>query len=92
MIGAYAWIWFLGRAVALWTLFAVTLPVAGKYLRSSVTTMMAGFSGGSYAFFDALFILVFYLFPLGLGMSLWIRGMVKQRRVPREREQTAFST
>ena len=92
VIGAYAWIWFLGRAVALWTLFAVTLPVAGKYLRSSVTTMMAGFSGGSYAFFDALFILVFYLFPLGLGMSLWIRGMVKQRRVPREREQTAFST
>jgi hypothetical protein len=92
VIGVYAWIWFLGRGVALWTLFFITLPVAGKYLRSSVTTMLTGFSGGSYAFFDALFILFFYLFPLGLGMSLWIRGIVKHRRVPREREQTVFST
>ncbi len=88
VISSYAWIWALGRIVALWTLFSVTLPVAGKYLRSSVETMMTGFSRGSYAFFDALFILVFYLFPLGLGMSLWIHAMVK-RRVPREREQRA---
>jgi putative peptide zinc metalloprotease protein len=94
VISAYAWIWFLGRAVALWSLFFVTLPVAGKYLKSSIATMMTGFSGGTYAFFDALFILVFYLFPLGLGMSLWIRGILRQRREPREREreQTVFST
>jgi hypothetical protein len=93
VISAYAWIWFLGRAVALWSLFFITLPVAGKYLKSSIATMMTGFSGGTYAFFDALFILVFYLFPLGLGMSLWIRGIVRQRREPREREreQTVFS-
>lgn len=92
VIRSYAWVWLFGRGLALWSLFAITLPVAGQYLRSSFETMLAGFSQGSYAFFDALFILVFYLFPLGLGMSLWIRGMVRQGRVPREREQKAFST
>jgi putative peptide zinc metalloprotease protein len=91
VIRSYAWVWLLGRVVALWMLFSITLPVAGKYLLSSAATLMAGFSGDGYAFLDALFILVFYLFPLGLGMSLWIRGLVKQRRLPREREQTAFT-
>lgn len=90
VIRSYAWVWLLGRIVALWSLFAITLPVAWKYLRVSAETLMNGFSGSRYAFLDALFILVFYLFPLGLGMGLWIRGMVKQRRLPREREQTAF--
>lgn len=90
VIRSYAWVWLLGRILALWTLFSITLPVAAKYLLSSAETLMTGFSGSRYAFLDALFILVFYLFPLGLGMGLWIRGLVKQRRLPREREQTAF--
>lgn len=90
VIRSYAWVWLLGRILALWTLFYITLPVAWKYLLTSAKTLMTGFSGSGYAFLDALFIVVFYLFPLGLGMGLWIRGMVKQRRLPREREQTAF--
>jgi putative peptide zinc metalloprotease protein len=92
VIRTYTWAWLLGRVIALWMLFFITLPVAGRYLQSSVQTMLAGFSRDSYAFFDALFILMFYLFPLGLGMSLWLRGMVKRWRVTREREQRAFST
>jgi hypothetical protein len=89
VIRSYAWVWLLGRLVAFWMLFAVTLPVAGKYFQSSIKTLMSGFSGGGYAFLDALFILVFYLFPLGLGMGLWIRGMINQRRLSGEREPRA---
>jgi putative peptide zinc metalloprotease protein len=89
VIRSYAWVWLLGRVAAMWMLFFVTLPVAGQYIRASGATLMAGFSGDSYAFLDALFIVVFYLFPLGLGMGLWIRGLIKQRRLPSEREQTA---
>lgn len=92
VIRSYAWVWLLGRVAAMWMLFFVTLPVAGQYLRASGATLMAGFSGDSYAFLDALFIVVFYLFPLGLGMGLWIRGLIKQRRLPREREQRPATT
>lgn len=91
VIRSYAWIWLLGRVLALWMLFFVTLPVAGLYIRASAATLIKGFSGDGYAFLDALFILVFYLFPLSLGMVLWIRGLIK-RRVPREREQTPVTT
>jgi len=92
VIRSYAWVWLLGRVAAMWMLFFVTLPVAGQYIRASGATLMAGFSGDSYAFLDALFIVVFYLFPLGLGMGLWIRGLIKQRRLPREREPRVATT
>jgi hypothetical protein len=82
-------VWLLGRGIAFWMLFFVTLPVAGQYLRASVATLAGGFSGDGYKLLDALFILVFYLFPLGLGMGLWLRGLVRNRRILREREQTA---
>ncbi len=89
VIRAYFWVWLLGRGLAFWGLFFVTLPVAGRYLRDSLTALAGGFSGGRYAYLDALFVVVFYLFPLGLGMGLWIHGMIKQRRIPREREPRA---
>ena len=89
VIRAYFWVWLLGRGLAFWGLFFVTLPVAGRYLRDSLAALTGGFSGGHYAYLDALFVVVFYLFPLGLGMGLWIHGMIKQRRIPREREPRA---
>lgn len=93
VIRYYAWVWLLGRALALWVLFAVTLPVAGKYLWLSLASLRAGIAGSdTYTVFDALFILVFYLFPLGLGMSLWIQALVRRRRAPRGRQPQTIST
>lgn len=80
VIRGYAWIWLAGRLNAMFFLFFVTIPVAAKYLQSSTGTLLSGFSRGHYAFFDALFIVVFYIVPLGIGFGLWIWSMTKRWR------------
>lgn len=80
VIRAYAWVWLIGRINAFIFLFFVTIPVATKYLQSSSGTLLSGFSQGSYAFFDALFVVIFYIVPLGIGFGLWIRSMTRRWR------------
>jgi hypothetical protein len=89
VIRAYAWIWVLGRAVALASLLFITIPVMYQYLVSSSKGLLAGFSAGRYAFFDALFTFFFVLLPIVLGLGWWIGSMVKQSRMNGERRAYA---
>jgi putative peptide zinc metalloprotease protein len=89
VIRAYAWIWVLGRAVALTSLLFITIPVMYQYLVSSSKGLLAGFSAGYYAFFDALFIFTFVLLPIAIGLGWWIGSMVKRSRMTDERRAYA---
>jgi hypothetical protein len=79
-IRAYAPLWLLGRVIALSMLFLVTLPVAGKYLVTTVTTLGAGYSAHPGQFIDAVGMIVFSFTPLTIGLTLWIRSLVRGSR------------
>jgi putative peptide zinc metalloprotease protein len=90
VIRAYAWIWLLGRALALSSLFFITLPVMLRYLVTSAKVILSGLSGGHYAFFDALVIFCFNLLPILLGLSWWIGSLLKRWRL--DDDKRAYAT
>jgi len=81
VIRAYAWIWMLGRAVALLSLFFITIPVMLSYLTTCSKALLAGFSAGRYAFFDALFTFTFIFVPILIGLVWWGGSLVRRRRL-----------
>ena len=85
VVRTYAWVWLLGRGAALITLFSITIPVTLRYLKTSSHAIVAGFSEGPYAFLDGLFILVFILLPIVIGLSWWIGSFVKRWRLPHDK-------
>jgi hypothetical protein len=90
VIQGYSYIWVLGRGLALFTLVFVTIPVLYHYLSTAAHTLRAGFTGDRYAFFDALFIFIFNLVPLLIGLGWWIGSLVRRGRP--DDEQRAYAT
>ena len=90
VIRAYAWIWLVGRVIALIMLFFVTIPISLRYLRTSSRGLLAGLSAGHYVFFDALFTFTFILLPIALGLGWWIGSLVKRWRL--DDEERAYAT
>lgn len=80
VVYAYAWIWLLGRAVALSALIFVTIPVMLRYGAIAWKGVAAGSAGGYYAFFDSLFTFFFIILPLLLGLGWWIGSLIKRGR------------
>jgi putative peptide zinc metalloprotease protein len=90
VIRAYAWVWLLGRMIALFSLFFITIPVSFRYLATCSEELRAGFSGGRYAFFDALFIFFFILLPIALGLGWWLLSLFKRWRL--DDDKRAYAT
>jgi len=89
VIHVYAWIWLVGRIIALISLFFITLPVMFRYMWTSSQAIRNGFSLGHYAFFDDLFILALNLVPLLLGLGWWVGSLFKRWRLDDERRAYA---
>lgn len=78
IIRAYAPLWLLGRILAFTALFLVTLPLAARYLVACVKGLSLGYGEHPGQFLDALALLAFSLTPMMLGLTLWIRSIVKR--------------
>lgn len=78
MIRLYAVVWLLGRAVALFLLFAVTLPLTFTYLTNIVQALSGGWRADTIAFFDALTMMILSTALFAVGMGLWMRSLIQQ--------------
>ncbi|HEY5030344.1 MAG TPA: hypothetical protein VIK39_18200 [Candidatus Angelobacter sp.] len=80
VIRAYAVIWVGGRVLSIFLLFAVTVPVAIRYIKNLNAAFSAGYSTNRYNFFDALLLSAYFLVPLATGFSMWIGGLIRRER------------
>ncbi|HET9227472.1 MAG TPA: hypothetical protein VFR31_12445 [Thermoanaerobaculia bacterium] len=78
VIRAYALVWLLGRALALFLLFAVTLPLTFAYLKKMAKALSGGWGTDAVAFVDALSMMILSATLVTLGMGLWIRSLIRQ--------------
>jgi putative peptide zinc metalloprotease protein len=81
VIRLYAGIWVVGRLLAFAVLFAVSIPLTVYYIRSLGAAVRLGVAAHPYPFLDSLFVTATFVVPLSVGMTLWIRSLVKTRRV-----------
>lgn len=79
VIRLYSVLWVLGRGLAFFSLFFITLPVLFRYLRGAGVALDRGFAGNPYQFFDSLAVGVLNLLPLMVGLSLWITSLVRRK-------------
>jgi putative peptide zinc metalloprotease protein len=80
VIRVYAVLWVLGRIAALFLLSAVTIPLFIRYSRSLGGAVKAGYSANPSNFIDALVFTFYFLMPVTLGVTLWIRSLVRNER------------
>ncbi|HEV2853707.1 MAG TPA: hypothetical protein VHC97_12965 [Thermoanaerobaculia bacterium] len=78
MIRVYAVVWLLGRAVALFLLFSVTLPLTFTYLTNIVKALSGGWQADTVAFLDALTMMILSTALFAVGMGLWMRSLIRQ--------------
>ncbi|MGZ7087960.1 MAG: hypothetical protein ACXVKH_00695 [Candidatus Angelobacter sp.] len=83
VIRAYAVIWVAGRLLSLVLLFAITIPVAIRYVNNLTAAFRAGYSTNHYNFLDALLLSAYFLVPLITGFSMWMAGLIRRERTTR---------
>jgi hypothetical protein len=81
VIRIYSVLWFLGRGVAFYSLFFITLPVLFRYLSGTRLALQRGWAGNHYQFVDSVVVGALNLMPLIIGLSLWITSLVRRREV-----------
>lgn len=80
VISVYSVLWLGGRVLALYVLFAVTIPVVYGYLHDLFNDYRAGVSANIDGFIDSLLLSLFVVTTLSAGLFLWIRGMIRHER------------
>jgi putative peptide zinc metalloprotease protein len=80
VIRVYAGFWIAGRIVALIVLVAITIPLAGRYVRNLNWALRTGYSANPADFIDALLLSSYFLIPFAVGLTLWISGMFRRER------------
>jgi len=80
VIRVYSVLWVLGRIVALYLLSVVTIPLFIRYSRSLGSAVSAGYSANPGNYIDAIVFTFYFLMPVSLGLSLWIRSLVRGER------------
>jgi putative peptide zinc metalloprotease protein len=80
VIRVYSVLWLGGRVLALYVLFAVTLPVVYGYLHDLFSAFRTGVSANIDGFIDSLLLSFFVVTTLSAGLFLWIRGMIRRER------------
>jgi len=81
VIRLYSVLWLLGRGVAFYSLFFITLPVLFRYLNGTRLALQRGWAGNHYQFLDSVMVGALNLTPLIVGLSLWITSLVRRREV-----------
>ncbi len=80
VIQVYSLVWVLGRIGAVCLLWMVTVPVLLRYSRAVAEVVRAGYFANPGKFIDALVLALYFLVPLALGLTLWIRGLARAER------------
>jgi putative peptide zinc metalloprotease protein len=82
IIRFYSVLWALGRGLAFFSLFFITLPILFKYLTSTLLILRRGYDGNHYQYIDSVMVGLLNLMPLVIGLSLWVTSIVRKRRTP----------
>ena len=80
VIRVYTIVWFLGRAAAITLLSLVTIPLFIRYSRSLGSAVTSGYSANPGNFIDAMVFTFYFLMPVTLGFTLWIRSLARRVR------------
>jgi putative peptide zinc metalloprotease protein len=80
VIRAYSVLWLGGRLLALYVLFAVTIPVVYGYVHDLLRSIQSGVSINTDSFIDSLLLTLFVVTTLSVGLFLWVRGMIRRER------------
>jgi putative peptide zinc metalloprotease protein len=80
IIRTYAFFWIAGRIAALTMLFAITLPIAGRYIKSVAEAFRTGYSSNPSNFIDALLLAGYFLIPLTIGLVMWANSLLRRER------------
>jgi len=73
----YAVIWIVGRALALWALLFIHIPLVFNYFLLVFSTLRAGYGVNALAYLDSLFMATLLILPLLVGFGLWFRSLMK---------------
>jgi hypothetical protein len=80
IIRIYAFFWIAGRFAAFSVLFAITLPIAGRYIKSVAEAFQTGYSANPSNFIDALLLAGYFLLPLTIGFVMWTNSLLRRER------------
>jgi putative peptide zinc metalloprotease protein len=80
IIRMYAFFWIAGRIAAFTVLFAITLPIAGRYIKSVAGAFSTGYSANPANFIDALLLAGYFLLPLTIGFLMWMNSLLRRER------------
>lgn len=80
VIRAYSVLWLLGRGLALFSLFFITLPILSHYLVSAFVVVRRGYVSNHYQYLDSVAVGALNLIPLVIGLIMWITSIVRKRR------------
>ena len=81
VIRIYSVLWLLGRGVAFFSLFFITLPILFRYLSGARLALRSGYGGNHYQFVDSVVVGALNLMPLIIGLYLWITSLIRSREV-----------
>lgn len=76
VIRYYSLIWLFGRAMALFLLFTVTLPLTLSYFYKIWDILRTGYKATGLAYLDAMISVLLFLAFFGIGMGLWLKSLV----------------
>jgi hypothetical protein len=80
VIRVYSVVWVVGRIAAFSLLWVITIPLFARYSRSLAGAVRAGYSANPGNFVDALVFTLYFLVPVTVGFTLWIRTLVRGER------------
>lgn len=83
VIRGYALVWLAGRAVALWILITVALPLSLHYVRLVVAEIHRGLTVGTLDVAASVLLTAASLILFGTGLWLWIRQLLTTRSLRR---------
>jgi putative peptide zinc metalloprotease protein len=74
VIRCYAILWLVGRIAALGSLIFIIVPLIWHYYLAVFGVLSRGYQSNSYAFIDALLMILLVFTPQSIGFWLWIRS------------------
>jgi putative peptide zinc metalloprotease protein len=80
VIRIYAILWLVGRIAAFGGLIFISIPLMWHYYLAVFGVLSAGYQTNTYAFIDALLMLLLVFTPRGIGFWLWIRSFRSSQR------------
>lgn len=77
VIPGYAVVWIVGRIVAMYWFFSVTIPLASRYI-VDLGHSLARFSANPSDFWDSLLLVFYFVVPIAIGVPIWLRSIARR--------------